>query len=141
MRFSYLVQLIVEDSSFANLPKSAPYGYWIYPNGDFFVVHGVYCHDEYGERLVENSELYKEQYEEWKEAGERAAEERGEEAWMFDSSASSFLWNHRFIRVVYDRVLETLFWESHKKSITPTQLKTIKDLALFYNIPNVKYGN
>lgn len=140
MRFEYLVQLILENSSFANLPKSAPYGYWIYPNGNFFTVSGVHCHDEYGEKLIEDSEHYKEQYEEWARNGENEMENKGENAWMFDSSASSFLWNHKFIRVVYDRVRETLFWESRKKAITPSQLKTIKDLAIFYNIPNVECG-
>lgn len=54
--FDKLYHLFLEATSFTTLPDDLPYGFWISPSGDFFVVP-VQRHYEIAEEIIQNSAI------------------------------------------------------------------------------------
>lgn len=147
MNFDKLYRLICEMAkirkkfhNFNDLPNTSPYGFWIYPTGEFYMVMDAHSHEEYGEEMIESNIRLLENYKDWKNAGKESMVEMNRSEWDFDDSASNFLWNHKYIRVVLDRTKPAYYWESYRNKIDNKQMQTLKDLAMFYDIPNIING-
>lgn len=132
MKFSKLHSVINESMKFADLPDTAPYGFWISPPGNFWSVE-PYSHEEKAHEIInDNQNLLKgfQDYEAYYEELERTT---GRPYYV---SYQEFL-GHKasYCRIVIDRGLKVLYWDmygGHK--ISSAQMRGAKDLAMFYNV-------
>ena len=127
--FDQYVDSLLESTSFLDLPDSPPYGFWISPGGEFFVVSRE-KHEKVAKEIIKQNPTLKDAYKLEKH--------------------KSFYHVHYFLtRRKYIRVVESPF-NSNKKyyvdlfaydpstdkniSFAPTHssLKTLKDIAKFY---------
>ena len=59
--FDKIVNLILEATSFLDLPDELPYGFWISPSGEFFVV-GFQEHEEIAFDIIQRNAALFEEY-------------------------------------------------------------------------------
>lgn len=127
MKFERLYKLLLEASSFSDLPDNPPYGFWIHPNGDFTVVT-MMNHDEAAMKIVNSNPTLKAIWID-KTSGMTSI-------FMKEQEAYFVILRHNYNRVVISN--GTLFYAKPvpKDNRVPTnsQLRTAKDLAAFYNL-------
>ena len=121
MDFLKLYSLILE-ASFADLPDSAPYGFWIYPDGDFAIVKRIMGHGYIAIEIInKNPQLKAEFYRHHKLDDPD-----------LDGQAHEFLLGRGYNRVAISNGF--LYFSKMLDNITNRQKQTIKDIAAFYDI-------
>jgi len=129
---NFFKQILKEATSFKTLPDKPPYGFWIYPNGDFKIVP-FQKHAKVAEMIIKNSSTLSARYEKYKKTIDKYID-------YFD-----FLNTQKFIRVSIDvHSLEmdvtdveyvsdgTGNYGYKLKTVPPKANKTIKDISAFY---------
>ena len=111
MLFLELYNLIFE-SDFSELPENAPYGFWIYPSGEFSIVNGQRNHAQIAQEIINDLFPPNTKY----------------------SNPNIFLLNNGFMRCVSDEYTQSLFFDRDTVSPSSQQMRTLKDLAIFYNL-------
>lgn len=124
LNFDRFVELFLEAKSFTELPDKAPYGFWISPHGDFFVVN-FEDHHNVAKKIINNTESLKTEY---------------DKNPYFD--LYFFLASRKYIRVVRDSTGIPIYYaDVHTyddagivNEFTPTisSMRTLKDIGEFY---------
>jgi len=121
MRFEQLYSLITEANDFSDLPDEKPYGFWVSPQGQYYVV-GPYLHAEEAENLVNNSPTLHAEYLRHKDEIHTNAHEE------------DFLYYKKYCKTViegrYMHYRNPIFDVSQYPKIK----QTLKDIAAFYNL-------
>lgn len=120
--FDKTVNLILEATSFLDLPDDLPYGFWISPSGEFFVV-GFQEHASVADEIIESKADFFEEYNS-----------------MESMSATNFLAHKKYIRIakMFRELTGDIFYVDivTGKSIpfepTNSSVKTAKDIAEYY---------
>lgn len=132
MKFQKLYSLLVESSSFEDLPNKPPYGFFIHPNGDFTIATSQWGHYAAAVTILnEKPELKKKFYD---ELDERDKNRSLDDMMM---KASIFVFEQNYNRVAIEK--PTLYYSETSKynpfiQVTNAQKRTIKDLAAFYQL-------
>lgn len=124
---TYIAELLME-MSFKDIPDQRPYGFWLSPDLQLFVVP-FEGHSKIASELVFKNKKLKRDYE------AASAEQENEFDFL---TPMQFLESERFIRIVFDSRLRPnpkLYFAGHTDS---SQIKLIKDLGMFYETPVVQ---
>lgn len=113
--------VLQEQQSFASLPDNAPYGFWIYPNGDFEIVTRNQGHNYVAIDIIEEHPKLRIEFKKSKKPADDFFSGDGDRAFRF-------LYSKGFARVVNEN--DTMHFACAKA--TNTQRRTVKDLADFY---------
>lgn len=123
-KFDEIIEQILESHSFADLPSNAPYGFWIAPSGEYFVV-AEQRHEDVAQDIIDSNPQLKKEY----------IDNRSH------ISKRDFLKRKRYLRISVifskDYALETYYYENNNPipfDPTPISIKTAKDIAKFYDI-------
>lgn len=126
-RFDTFVNTVLESNSFADLPNSPPYGFWISPGGDFTVVK-YQSHGQAALGIIRKSEILSKEL-----AGKN----------LVFRDAINELSRRKYVRVTIDAgnvyAADVFYYdmENSFKSVrfTPTNqsLRTLNDICEFYN--------
>lgn len=112
IQYSDLLRQAGFKSSFVDLPQTPPRGFWVAWNSMFLP-----CPRDHSIALVSLLELVGFDFEE-------------------DLMTAYLFKTLKLIRIaVGDYDQETLFWESHADNIPRSAIKTIEDIAQFYDLP------
>lgn len=138
MKFERLYQLVLEKTSFADLPDTAPYGFWIYPNGDIQMVE-YEQHAKVGwEKIIAPSPVLLQQF------FEMFPDVKAKSDIQKKHYANIFLKKKNFCRVMCDTDYgNILYYAGAKNRWSPIQLsnaqkQTAKDLAMLYDMRAVE---
>lgn len=126
-KFDAFVSTILESNSFVDLPDSPPYGFWISPGGDFFVVKDQ-NHARVALDIIKNSESLTNEL---------------RQKQLIGNTPNNKLSRKKYLRVVVGGgriyLVDSFYYDesNNYKSVpfqpTNASLRTLNDICQFYN--------
>lgn len=117
-----------ESVSFAELPESGFYGFWVLPHGDVEVVHNYGTHAIIAKHIVLNNSKLEERFAAYMGLGESIEKIKTIGAQTF------FEWFYTVYGAIRAVKENRMLRFSYAKPMTNSSKKTIKDLADFYQL-------
>lgn len=123
--FDKFINFILEATSFLDLPDELPYGFWVSPIGEFFVVN-FQEHEEVAFEIIESKANFFEEYNSGKGN---------------TGSCTNFLSEKKYIRIakMFNELTGDIFYvdEALNRNVvfepTNSSTRTANDIAAFYN--------
>lgn len=120
MKFYKLYSLIAEANDFSDLPEQKPYGFWVAPDGRYFVCP-AFLHEEIAETIIVENPSLSEAFKIYAKTHPKGS---------YAASHGEYLRELNWFKVI----IEGRFIHYYGNNMKLATQQTIKDITAFYNL-------